>query len=271
MFVAHSIQRCCMILPYVALIFDVADVESWCFRNVILDVANINFWCCSCWVSILHICDVGCCVEEGEEGSWCWMLQTLNFNVVDVEFRCCRHVMLGFVSRRGRRATDVGCCTQHRSQHGRNMGGGGRWPTDVWMLHATWLAMARNMLVSFAPWTLNRTADGWFTSHPMVTKVSDASIRNVVRALAVPLFPWQPKRRHGLGALLCLCQSACVWCRLSLDNRAFDDLSAGTNRLERIGLGLDGFLRRTTMCTKSYMNESMLERNCESSICHAAK
>jgi hypothetical protein len=69
------------------------------------------------------------------------MLQTLNFNVTDVEFWCCRHVMLGFVSRRGywcwmlhatrvatwsqhgllcrgEGATDVGCCTQHRSQHG---------------------------------------------------------------------------------------------------------------------------------------------------------
>jgi hypothetical protein len=30
----------------------------------------------------------------------CWVLQTLNFNVADVEFRCCRHVMLGFVLRR---------------------------------------------------------------------------------------------------------------------------------------------------------------------------
>jgi hypothetical protein len=29
-----------------------------------------------------------------------WLLQTLNFNVADVEFQCCRHVMLGFVSRR---------------------------------------------------------------------------------------------------------------------------------------------------------------------------
>jgi hypothetical protein len=28
-----------------------------------------------------------------------WVLQTLNFNVADVEFRCCRHVMLEFVSR----------------------------------------------------------------------------------------------------------------------------------------------------------------------------
>jgi hypothetical protein len=30
----------------------------------------------------------------------CWVLQILNFNVADVEFRCCRHVMLGFVLRR---------------------------------------------------------------------------------------------------------------------------------------------------------------------------
>jgi hypothetical protein len=30
----------------------------------------------------------------------CWVLQTLNFDVADVEFRCCRHVMSGFVSRR---------------------------------------------------------------------------------------------------------------------------------------------------------------------------
>jgi hypothetical protein len=29
------------------------------------------------------------------------VLQILNFNVADVEFRCCRHVMLGFVLRRG--------------------------------------------------------------------------------------------------------------------------------------------------------------------------
>jgi hypothetical protein len=31
---------------------------------------------------------------------WCWVLQILNFNVADVEFWCCRHVMLGFVSRK---------------------------------------------------------------------------------------------------------------------------------------------------------------------------
>jgi hypothetical protein len=56
------------------------------------------------------------------------MLQTLNFNVADVEFRYYRHMMLRFVTRRRGRAPDVGCCTQHGSQHGRNIsqhGGGG--------------------------------------------------------------------------------------------------------------------------------------------------
>jgi hypothetical protein len=43
----------------------------------------------------------------------CWVLQTLNFNVADVEFCCCRHVM--FECRGGGRAPDVGCCTQHES------------------------------------------------------------------------------------------------------------------------------------------------------------
>jgi hypothetical protein len=32
----------------------------------------------------------------------CWVLQTLIFNVADVEFRCCRHVVLGVVLRRGK-------------------------------------------------------------------------------------------------------------------------------------------------------------------------
>jgi hypothetical protein len=30
----------------------------------------------------------------------CWVLQTLFFNVADVAFRCCRHVVLGVVSKR---------------------------------------------------------------------------------------------------------------------------------------------------------------------------
>jgi hypothetical protein len=35
----------------------------------------------------------------------CWVLQTLNFNVADIEFRCCRHVMFG--CRGGGGAPDV--------------------------------------------------------------------------------------------------------------------------------------------------------------------
>jgi hypothetical protein len=50
----------------------------------------------------------------------CWVLQTLNFNVADVEFRCCRHVMLS-LCRGGGRARDAGC-----TQHGSNMREGGR-------------------------------------------------------------------------------------------------------------------------------------------------
>jgi hypothetical protein len=42
---------------------------------------------------MLQTCDVGCCVEEGGRPS-CWVLQTLNFNVTDVEFRCYKHMML---------------------------------------------------------------------------------------------------------------------------------------------------------------------------------
>jgi hypothetical protein len=36
------------------------------------------------------------------------MLRMLIFDVADVEFRCCRHVMLGVLSR-GRRAPNVRC------------------------------------------------------------------------------------------------------------------------------------------------------------------
>jgi hypothetical protein len=35
----------------------------------------------------------------------CWVLQILIFNFADVEFRCCRHVVLGVVSRRGRESS----------------------------------------------------------------------------------------------------------------------------------------------------------------------
>jgi hypothetical protein len=51
----------------------------------------------------------------------CWVLQILFFNVADVAFRCCRHVVFGCcVEEKGEEAPDVGCCTQHESQHDRN-------------------------------------------------------------------------------------------------------------------------------------------------------
>jgi hypothetical protein len=73
-----------------------------------MNVANINF-------SMLQMLSVD--VAD----MCCWVLQTLNFNVVEVEFRCCRHVMLRFVSRRRGRRAHVECCTQPRLQHGRNI------------------------------------------------------------------------------------------------------------------------------------------------------
>jgi hypothetical protein len=74
--------------------------------------------------------------------TYCWVLQILIFNVADVEFRCCRLVMLGLCRGGGGRGLLMfGCCTQHGSQHGRNIvatcGGGGRKTADVWMLHVT--------------------------------------------------------------------------------------------------------------------------------------
>jgi hypothetical protein len=53
--------------------------------------------------------DVGCCnhyfsllqmLSLDVVDICCWVLQTLFFNVADVVFRCCRHLMLGVVSRR---------------------------------------------------------------------------------------------------------------------------------------------------------------------------
>jgi hypothetical protein len=58
-------------------------------------------------------------------------------NVAYVDFRCCIHVMLGVVSRREGRAPDVGCCTQHRSQYGRNMWGRGKKDARCSMLRVT--------------------------------------------------------------------------------------------------------------------------------------
>jgi hypothetical protein len=63
------------------------------------------------------------------------MLQTLIFVVVYVEFRCCRHVMLGVVSRR-RGTPDVSILHATWSQHGSlgccaGGGGGGSLMLDV--------------------------------------------------------------------------------------------------------------------------------------------
>jgi hypothetical protein len=68
------------------LTFDVADVESRCCRHVL------------------------------------WVLQTLFFNVADVAFRCLQTCGVGCcVEEKGEEAPDVGCCTQHGSQHDRNI------------------------------------------------------------------------------------------------------------------------------------------------------
>jgi hypothetical protein len=54
--------------------------------------------------------------------SCCWVLQTLNFNVADVEFRCRRHVVLGVVlRRREKRLLMLDVARNAGSQHGRNI------------------------------------------------------------------------------------------------------------------------------------------------------
>jgi hypothetical protein len=65
---------------------NVADVEFRYCKHVILGVANLIFQCCRHCVSMLQTCGVGCCVEE-----------------------------------KGEETPDVGCCTQHGSQHSRNI------------------------------------------------------------------------------------------------------------------------------------------------------
>jgi hypothetical protein len=65
----------------------------WC--NICISMFQCVFReCCGCWVSMLQTCDVGCCVEGEGGGPSCLVLQTLNFNVMDVEFRCYWHMML---------------------------------------------------------------------------------------------------------------------------------------------------------------------------------
>jgi hypothetical protein len=85
----------------------------------------------------------------------CWVLQTLNFNVASVEFRCCRHMMLCFVSRRmggGLLMFDVARNTVATwSQYSRNM-------VATWeerggpLIFGCCTQPARNMLVTFVLW-----------------------------------------------------------------------------------------------------------------------
>jgi hypothetical protein len=85
-------------------------------------------------------------------------------NVADVEFRCCRHVMLGVVSRRRRGGGLLmfGCCTRHESQHGHNIvatwGEEGEEYFWCWMLHTLLLAtchtQTRNIDLNIPRWML---------------------------------------------------------------------------------------------------------------------
>jgi hypothetical protein len=82
---------------------------------------------------MLQTCDVGCCIEREGGGPSSWVLQTLNFNVTDVEFRCYRHMMLVLYRGGGGGGLlmlDVARNTGRnmvatKSQHGRNMREGG--------------------------------------------------------------------------------------------------------------------------------------------------
>jgi hypothetical protein len=47
------------------LSFDAANVESRCYRHLLLDIANIKFNV----ADVEQTCDIGICVEEGEESS----------------------------------------------------------------------------------------------------------------------------------------------------------------------------------------------------------
>jgi hypothetical protein len=112
----------------------------------------------------------------------CWVLRTLIFNVADVEFQCYRHVILGFVwSRTGRRAPDVGCCTQHESQHSHNMVATWEEEGGSPLIFGCCTQPARNIARNGSQHArniysllLNRTTEDWLDPHPTVTEVSDA-------------------------------------------------------------------------------------------------
>jgi hypothetical protein len=114
---------------------------SFMFANRCTHVASVFLRC----LQVLH-------ANVLKKVSCYWVLQTLNFNIADVEFRCHRHVVLGVMLRRRekrllmldvarntgsqhgrnivatwsqheeerRKTPDVGCCKQPRSQHCHN-------------------------------------------------------------------------------------------------------------------------------------------------------
>jgi hypothetical protein len=116
--VARNMSRC----------FD--DVATFClscficYSNMLRHMhINVSLWfskCCECWVSMLQTCNVGCCVKEGREGSWCWMLH----------------------------ATQVATWSHHSA----TCGGGGKKDARCCMLHKTSFATCseyvRNMLAT---------------------------------------------------------------------------------------------------------------------------
>jgi hypothetical protein len=92
------------------------------------------------------------------------------------------------VEKEGRRALDVGCCTQYGSQHGHNIvatwsqhGVRGKKDSRCWMLHvtafATFLQYVRNTLATFTQWTLDLTADDRASQDLTDANLSDASAR----------------------------------------------------------------------------------------------
>jgi hypothetical protein len=93
-------------------------------QHFVSRVSSATLTCCDICILMFH-CDLA--------------------NVANVEFRCCRHVMLVLCQGGGGggRSPDVGCCTHHGSQHGRNMWGRGK--KDVWCLDVA-RNLIRNML-----------------------------------------------------------------------------------------------------------------------------
>jgi hypothetical protein len=80
----QSRSKCC----------DVVTISDTCCMCINLDVAKVDLDVSLLQTSSFDVAD-----------AYCWVLQTLNFNVANVEFRCCSHVM--FVSRRELLMLDV--------------------------------------------------------------------------------------------------------------------------------------------------------------------